>query len=392
MHAIKLLHNLLEEACQSIDKRLQRTLFLTAETLTRCKELSIFGLGRALASSADVKHNIKRVDRLLGNTALHTKHSDVYQGIAQLLLKNNKRPIIIIDWSGLTRCGAYHFLRAGVAVGGRTLTLYDQAYPLKKYMSDKTHKEFLKTLKNILPVGCRPILITDAGFRNTWFRAVKELGWDFIGRVRNNTQFKTATAAWKPIKTLYQQATQKACALGEVLLSYTRPLSCYFYLMKQKKKNRVKRNLVGKKVECSSSKKHERAAREPWLIASSLSPAEMSAKEVMCLYKKRMQIEEAFRDLKNPRNGFSLRHCRSFKVERLNIILLIAALGMLLLWVLGTAAKKRGLHYSFQANTEKRWNVLSNFIIGWQVLIRDNIRFSNAELLAALDDIIYAAS
>jgi hypothetical protein len=105
----------------------------------------------------------------------------------------------------------------------------------------------------------------------------------------------------------------------------------------------------------------------------------------MFLYKKRMQIEEAFRDLKNTRNGFSLRQCRSFQPERLNVALLIAALAMLILWIFGVATKKRNLHYAFQTNTEKHSDVLSVIFIGWQVLARNEVRFSKDELRAALN-------
>lgn len=73
------------------------------------------------------------------------------------------------------------------------------------------------------------------------------------------------------------------------------------------------------------SNKHEKNANEPWLIVSSLSPDECAPKSIMKIYKLRMQIEEGFRDLKNTKNGFSLRHCRSYTVERLNIALLISA-------------------------------------------------------------------
>ena len=241
----------------------------------------------------------------------------------------------------------------------------------------------------MLPNGCVPIIITDAGFRNPWFRSVLLMGWDFIGRVRNKTQFcHKNQSVWFPIKSLYEQATEKACYIGRVLLSCSSPLDCHFYMMKQKKKNRVKRNLVGKKVQCSVSKKHAKGANEPWLIASSLSPEKISAIDIMMLYKKRMQIEEVFRDLKNMRNGLGLRHCRSFKLERLNVALLIAALTILVLWLFGIAAKQQNLHYSFQANTEKRRNVLSNFIIGWQVLMRNDKQFNKKELMAALDVIV----
>jgi hypothetical protein len=160
MHAAKLLHELLDNACHSVDKRLRKTLFLSAETLIISKKLSISGLGRSLNQIAKVKHNIKRIDRLFGNGNLHEQRNVFYQGMIQCLLKDNFRPIIIIDWSGLTKCGAYHFLRAALTVNGRSITLYDQAYPLRDYIKEKTHREFLKVLKNMLPKDCKPIFQT----------------------------------------------------------------------------------------------------------------------------------------------------------------------------------------------------------------------------------------
>lgn len=386
MHAVKLLHDLFDSACNTIDKRIRKTLFSSVEALTRCKQLSIASLGRSLNRSAKVKHSIKCIDRLFGNKALHKGRTTFYKNSIQFLLKNNKSPIIIVDWSGLTPCGAFHFLSASIAINGRSITVYDQAYPLKEYTSEKTHREFLKTLQSLLPEDCNPIIITDAGFRNPWFRAVLSIGWDFVGRVRNRTQYcKENQTIWLPIKSLYKEATERACYVGRVLLSCASSLDCHFYMMKQKKKNRVKHNLIGKKVQCSVSKKHAKSANEPWLIASSLSPEQISAANIMMLYKKRMQIEEVFRDLKNMRNGLGFRHCRSFNVERLNVALLIAALAMLVLWLFGTAAKQKKLHFSFQANTIKHRNVISIFIIGWQVLIRNETSFHKNELLAALN-------
>jgi len=393
MRAGKLLHTLLDKACKSIDKRIIKTLFAASETVIFCKELSIAGLGRSFPGQAKVKHKIKCMDRLFGNENLHRERKLIYANIAKFLVRGNKTPIIIVDWSGLTPCGAYHFLSASLAVNGRSITLYEESYPLKKYTGQKTHREFLKTLKEMLPNDCTPIIITDAGFRNTWFNMVIKMKWDFIGRVRNNTQYTDQVIKkWIPIKKLYEKATLNACYIGHFVLSKSSPLFCHFYLMKQKKKYRTKKNLVGKKVRCSSSKKHANAAKEPWLIVSSLSPENCSAINIMLLYKKRMQIEETFRDLKNTRNGLGLRHCRSFNVNRLNIALLVAALAMLALWLFGIAAKQKNLHYSFQSNTEKRRNVLSNFVIGWQVLIQSEIQFSQKELLDALALIISSAS
>lgn len=187
---------------------------------------------------------------------------------------------------------------------------------------------------------------------------------------------------WSPINDLYQQATLKAKLLGRVLLSKSSTISCYFYLVKQQKKYRIKFNLSGHKVRSSQSKKHQQWENEPWLIASSLCT--MTADEIISLYKKRMQIEEAFRDLKSTRNGFGLRHCRSFSKSRLWVALLISNLSALALWLFAIVVKSRQLHYPFQANTEKTRNVLSYFTLGWQAIRRPDIQFKRKELMGAL--------
>jgi hypothetical protein len=59
-----------------------------------------------------------------------------------------------------------HFLlRASVPIEGRSLTLYEEVHTLKSKEKPKVHEQFLKTLQKMLPPRCRPILVTDAGFR-----------------------------------------------------------------------------------------------------------------------------------------------------------------------------------------------------------------------------------
>lgn len=382
MRAARLLHNLFDKTCR-IDTRIKRAIFLASETLINCKQLSISAIGRHLPQNAKIKNNIKRIDRLFGNKKLHENGVTFYKGIAQHLIKDNKRPIILIDASRLTRCGTYHVLRASLPIKGRSLTLYDEVYQSNEYQNPKYHSKFLKTLKELLPIECKPIIVTDAGFRNTWFKQVVAHGWDFIGRVRNSTHYcRINTTMWRPINDLYQQATLKARHLGCVMLSKSSTISCYFYLVKQKKKYRIKANLLGHKMRSSQSKKHQQRENEPWLIASSLGT--VTADEIISLYKKRMQIEEAFRDLKSTRNGFGLRHCRSFSRSRLWVALLISTFAALVLWLFAIVVKKRQLHYSFQANTEKGRNVLSYFTIGWQAIRRPDIQFQRKELMDAL--------
>ncbi|MBA3536278.1 MAG: transposase [Tatlockia sp.] len=136
------------------------------------------------------RSGIRRVDRLLANRYYQEKAIDIYKATTQIVLGNQGRPIILVDWTGLpnsqntTDDGEYCALRASLISEGRGITLYEEAYSKKKENNDKVHKEFLKKLKSLLPKGCRPYVVTDAGFKNPWLRAVLALGWDYIGRVR----------------------------------------------------------------------------------------------------------------------------------------------------------------------------------------------------------------
>jgi Transposase DDE domain len=388
MHISQLLHTWLDNACSRVDKRLRRTLFAAAETLVHCKALSIFGLGRHFNRDAKVKHNIKCIDRLFGNVNLHRKKECFYEWMVKCLVKEHSRPLIIMDWSRVTVCGKYHFLRASLPAKGRAITLYECAYPLCEQMKQKTHAAFLRRLKDLLPKGCKPIIITDAGFRNPWFKGILSLGWDFIGRARHTTGYRLeGENSWKSIKTLYAQASNKAVSIGKIELARKNTITCYAYLMRRKKQHRIKKNLAGEKVRACLSKKYEHRANDPWLVMSSLSQARVTAGTIMKMYRKRMQIEESFRDLKNTRNGLSLRHYRGHCVERFNIALLIAALAVFALWVVGMAAKAKRLHYTFQANTEKRRAVLSIFSIGWQTLQR-KIKWRKKEWALALQALV----
>ena len=194
--------------------------------------------------------------------------------------------------------------------------------------------------------GCRPIIVTDAGFRNPWFQLIKRQGWDFVGRIRHTPYCRAeGESEWIPVKDYYAKATRRARHLFCGLLAKKNSVEGHFYLYQGENKNRQRKNLRGKKIQSSVSLKHAKGGREPWLLLSSLSNEDCSAKQVVAIYKMRMQIEEAFRDLKNTRNGFSLRHCRSFNRQRLNVALLISAIAMFALWILGVIAKQTNEHH-----------------------------------------------
>ena len=393
MRAIRILHDLFGTCRAYIDLRLLHTLFSSIEALTRCRKLTIAGIGRSLDRDCIVKNKIKAVDRLFGHIKVQKSIPFFYQSIINKLIYPKSKPIIIVDWSGLSYCGKYHFMRAAVPVGGRALPILEMAFEEKDYGSQKAHKLFLTQLRAIMPKDCQPIIVTDAGFRNPWFKLVLSFQWNYIGRVRHITQCrKKDTSEWMAIKSLYGQASYMPRYLGPYVLTKSEVLETHFYLYRERKKKRVKKNLRGKKIQCSVSLKHAKRESEPWLLATSLNSILLDAQKIIIIYKKRMQVEEGIRDLKNERSGLSLRQNRSTHIGRLNVALLIGAITMFLLWILGTAVRNRNLHYQYQANTVRNRNVLSNFIIGWQALEEKRFEFSKIEIeqsITTLKEILY---
>ena len=53
------------------------------------------------------------------------------------------------------------------------MTLYEEVHPLAQMASRAVHKRFVVRFCAMLPPGCRPIVITDAGFRSPWFQLVQ---------------------------------------------------------------------------------------------------------------------------------------------------------------------------------------------------------------------------
>src|SRR5262249_25593741 len=77
---------------------------------------------------------------------------------------------------------------------------------------------------------------------------------------------------------------------------------------------------------------------EPWFLMTGLN---RSAAQLTELYGRRMTVEELFRDDKNQRNGFALRHTQITKPGRIDRLLLVLALAYWLLCGSGLLARQR---------------------------------------------------
>ena len=299
--------------------------------------------------------------------------------MAQRVVGNQICPSIIVDWTGLPNSkrtaakGEHCALRAALIAQGRSITLYEEVHSKKKEGNDRVHQAFLKNLQSVLPKGCCPCIVTDAGFKIPWFKSVRDVGWNFIGRVRGAVKYKNGSE-FHPIKQLFNKASATPKSLGEVTLAKHNPFKTDLYIYKHKLQGRHKFTKSGQLAKDAHSEKQSRGYREPWILASSLSHYS-AARKVVKLYRCRMTIEESFRDTKSVEFGLSMNENITVKAERYIVWLLVAALANLIAWVVGYAAEKMNLHYAFQANTYRHRRVLSFFYLGCQI-IRKKIKIS----------------
>lgn len=385
MHATQIVQQNLQKNCPYIHASRLTALMDVVEALVQGQTLTVTGLGRSLPRAISMKHGIKHSDRLIGNEHLCQERLAIYQAVARHLLGGATQPIVLVDWSDCTYDRSHLLLRAAVPVGGRGLTLYEEVHPHKLYGNARVEQRFLKTLQAVLPPACTPIVVTDAGFKGPWFKAVAKQGWHYLGRLSKSMLYRQADAEhWWKCQELFAQASAIPGYHGAVELVRSNPFSGHLYHYHRPKKGRHKKTPYGKQAQSKHSKKNAQREASPWLLASSLGPDEVSAQQVIQLYRTRMQMEEGFRDIKNQRAGLSLTETRTRSPERLANLLLVGMLATLIIWLTGRWAEEQQLHFRYQANTVKTYRVLSLFYLGCLLLGQGPCVFTQREFQHAI--------
>ena len=106
----------------------------------------------------------------------------------------------------------------------------------------------------------------------------------------------------------FAQATGKPAHLGHALLTEKAQVPVHIVNYKGKSKNRHKRNLNKKISTSGKSKRYSNAAKEPWVLVTSLSQARDNPTHIVNIYRQRMRIEENFRETKCSHYGQGLKH------------------------------------------------------------------------------------
>jgi len=385
MHAVKVLQKSLSSVFSVMHAARARALLGAVSCVIASRRLILMDLARAWPGAERVRAPLKCLDRLLSNPHLQQESQGLYAGMARWLLRG-ERPIIVIDWSDLQPNGRWYLLRAGVPIGGRTLTLWQEVHAERHKQTALVQRRFLKRLQRLLPAEVKPILITDAGFERPWFRAVRALGWDYLGRVKGRNRVRVAWG--QPlihVRALFAQASAKPQRLHRARLGRLGPWECDLVLYRAAPRGRIRRMRRGQRSHGRRSVAAERRTHEPWVLATSLEAQQFGCAQIVALYRLRMQIEESFRDLKCERFGCAFKYSLTRQGVRLAMLLLLHALACFVVWLMGQtlSASVAGSRYGGVRSTRARAHY-SLLRLGWEALRHHDPCGSPRQLWATL--------
>lgn len=338
--------------------------------------LTLTEIARHWPDATHVAAPVKAADRLLRSAVLKRHRGALYSAMAHWLIRQ-ERPLIVVDWSDLKADGSFKLLRAGMILRGRTITLWEEVHPEKVALTVAVEKAFILALASVLPAGCRPIVMTDAGFRRPWFRAITAQGWDYVGRLRSNARMQPQSAdpadatQWVSCADLHALVSpSQGRDLGAFRLCRTQSLDVRVVLYAAANKGRHATTAKGIRRTDTESQDAARAAREPWVLITSLATQAASAARIIQLYARRMTIEESFRDLKSGALGAGLEHSLTHKRERLSSLLVLFALAQFAAWLIGWCEEQGGRGGRLELQSKPRRRHYSTIRLGMEVLKR----------------------
>ena len=261
-------------------------------------------------------------------------------------------------------------------------------FPDGQQGSPAVEKQFLQRLATLIPEGVKPILVTDAGFRAPWFRAIEARGWYWLGRLRHRTLVKPvhvvdAPGAWVPCRTLYELAVAAPRDLGLMDTVHAKPWRCRVVVHARPPKGRTQRNRQGAPLRAKKSQQNAAREREPWLLVASPALSHLSARQMVALYARRMQIELSFRDLKSHRYGHAFEDSLTRKGNRIEVLLLLHTMAAFASWLVGMACETAGIDQWLTPYRAKR-RLYSIMRLGREALVR---RWSNVRLDELMEQI-----
>lgn len=354
-------HKFFSQSLNSIHQYRKKALLDMTVALTRGASLSLTSIGRHLPGPARVKHKIKRVDRHLNSDLMFSDIPSVYQQLVSRLTHSLSVCLIAVDWSGYPS-SELSVLRASLLCDGRAIPLMSKVISSRYQNNSAVQNAFLDQMAVAIGKDKQVIIVTDAGFRSSWFHHIRSLGWDFFGRVRGSLYFQVVgNEEWQMARDITSSTTARYLGFGRLARNASRDCRGHFYTVHKRATGRKSSQRYPR-----TDRMYRKNAREPWLLFTSLM--EYKPREIVKIYSRRMQIEQNFRDEKSERYGLGLRVSKSRGEKRLSVLCLVAVLYSIIIWLTGYYLESKGINRWFQANSEKSRRVLSYLTLSENVI------------------------
>jgi hypothetical protein len=294
-------------------------------------------IARGMQDDTTVRHRIKRAWRFLRNARISSKAATV--GLAHWIFSSSASPAVIaLDWTTL---GDYMLLAAKTAVDHRAVPIawvvvrkkwYSRAYKSRNDVEEKVIQCLAEAMGN------RPwILVADRGFaRADLFAKLDDWGVKYVIRTASNTWVKVR--GFKGILGNIPRESGKKNRYGRVLYQKT------------------------KRVKVSLAVVHKEPAPEPWYLVTSFEER-MRAEQI---YRKRMWIEESFRDAKS---RLGLHKFWAAKPERIERMMILVALTMLITILVALEYHRKNPGKDHQLTTKRKGRTLSVYSLGRELLL-----------------------
>ncbi len=284
----------------------RKTLVIITHALLNVKRAVLSELAREMVLPITFKHRLRRIWRFLAKTTFD------YQTSSQALcswilnnLKDRKYLEIILDW---TQIRQDHVLVFSIPYHRRSIPLYWLVAPPDNFSPHQLERQALLYFIRSIPSDLQRklVFVADRGFGNVeFFRFLQALGLKFVIRVCGKV--------WIKVKG-YQGCLNQVPLSGRKI----KWLSGVFY----HKSRPLRLSLV--------LKDHR---SDPWYLASNLT----QSVEILTIYRRRMTIEEGFRDLKD---GLLFKRLRLSTAEKVGKMLLVGVLAYLFVLIIGSQAEQ----------------------------------------------------
>lgn len=286
------------------------------------------GHGLAYARGLTDKHAIKQVDRLLSNGKLNVW--ELFATWVPHVLGQRTEAIVALDWTDFDADDQSTLCMHLVSTHGRATPLVWKTVRKSELKGQRAaiENDVIARFLETAPPDIKVTVLADRGFADVaLFALLEEWEADYVIRIRGNVKVtdkigeERRADAWVPKN-------------GHSLI--------------------LREPWLTKKASPVPAVVCVRAARmrEAWCLATSRSDLKSAA--VVQLYGRRFTIEEAFRDIKDPRFGMGFSDARVSTPDRRDRLLLVAALAIALLTVLGAAGESLGMERGLKANTSTK--------------------------------------